>query len=199
MNKQEFFEKLSKGLCGLPQSDIEERLNFYSEMIDDRIEEGFSEEDAVRAVGSIDEIISQVVEDIPLTKLVKENITPKKKLTALEIVLLVLGSPIWLSLFIALFAVVLSLYVSLWSIIISLWAVFVSLVAGAVGTLVSGAVFTVTESVLSGVALISAGIVCAGLSIFMFYGCKTATKGILILTKKLLVGIKNCFIKKGDA
>ena len=44
MNKQEFLAGLRKGLSGLPQEDIEERLLFYSEMIDDRIEEGMEEE-----------------------------------------------------------------------------------------------------------------------------------------------------------
>ncbi len=43
MNKQAFLTQLRKGLSGLPQEDIEERLAFYSEMIDDRIEEGLSE------------------------------------------------------------------------------------------------------------------------------------------------------------
>lgn len=47
MNKQEFLVKLRKGLSGLPKEDIEERLTFYSEMIDDRMEEGLSEEEAV--------------------------------------------------------------------------------------------------------------------------------------------------------
>ena len=45
MNKQEFFEQLRKGLSGLPKDDIEERLTFYKEMIEDRIEDGLSEED----------------------------------------------------------------------------------------------------------------------------------------------------------
>ena len=49
MNKQEFLSQLRKGLAGLPQNDIEERLAFYGEMIDDRIEEGLSEEEAVSA------------------------------------------------------------------------------------------------------------------------------------------------------
>ena len=47
MNKVEFLEQLRRGLNGLPQEEIEERVTFYSEMIDDRIEEGFSEEEAV--------------------------------------------------------------------------------------------------------------------------------------------------------
>ena len=67
MTKQEFLNKLGKGLSCLPQEDIEERLTFYSEMIDDRMEEGFSEEDAVLEIGDIDEIISQTIADIPIT------------------------------------------------------------------------------------------------------------------------------------
>ena len=39
MNKQEFLAELRKRLSGLPQADIEERIVFYSEMIDDRTEE----------------------------------------------------------------------------------------------------------------------------------------------------------------
>ena len=51
MRKQEFLVQLRKGLSGLPQDEIEERLTFYEEMLDDRIEEGLSEEQAVLAVG----------------------------------------------------------------------------------------------------------------------------------------------------
>ena len=56
----------------LPQGDVEERLTFYSEMIDDRMEEGISEEEAVCEIGSVDEIVSQIIADIPFTKLVRE-------------------------------------------------------------------------------------------------------------------------------
>lgn len=107
MSKQEFLERLRKGLSGLPQNDIEERLTFYSEMIEDRKEDGISEEEAVSAVGTVDEIVAQVVSEIPLVKIAKERIKPKRRLSVGEIVLLILGSPIWLSLGIAAFAVIL--------------------------------------------------------------------------------------------
>jgi len=199
MNKQDFLMQLRKGLSGLPQDDIEERLTFYSEMIDDRMEEGLSEEEAVSAIGSVDEIVAQVVAEISLAKIAKERIRPKRRLSAGEIVLLALGSPIWLSLGIAAFAVILSLYISLWAMIISLWAVFASLAACSIGGVMACVVFTVGGNGASGVAMLSAGIVCAGFSIFLFYGCKAATKGILILTKKLVLWIKSCFIKKEEA
>lgn len=196
MSKQEFLAQLRKGLSGLPQEDIEERLTFYSEMIEDRKEEGLLEEEAVSAVGSVQEIVAQIVADIPLTKIVKERIKPKRRLNSGEIVLLALGSPIWLSLGIAAFAVIFSIYISLWAVIISLWTVFVSLAACSIGGVMACVIFTVGGNGASGVAMLAAGIVCAGLSIFMFYGCKAVTVGTLILTKKMVIWIKNCFIKK---
>ncbi len=199
MSKQEFIAQLRKGLSGLPQNDIEERLTFYSEMIDDRMEEGLSEIDAVREIGPVDVIISQIIADIPLAKLVKEKIKSKKSRKVWEIVLLVLGSPIWLSLAVAVFAVILSLYVSLWSVIISLWAVFGSIIGCAFGGIAVGIGFACYGNGLTGIAMMGAGIVCAGLSIFLFYGCKAATKGILLLTKKIALGIKNQFVKKEEA
>lgn len=194
MSKQEFLEQLRKGFSGLSQEDIEERLTFYSEMIEERMEEGLSEEEAVLAVGTIDEIVEQVIVDIPLSKIAIERIKPKRRLSAGEIILLALGSPIWVSLGIAVIAVILSLYISLWSVIVSLWSVFVSLAICSVASVLS--IFGIGGNGAGGIAMLAAGIVCAGLSIFMFYGCKVATKGTLILTKKIAKWIKNCFIKK---
>ncbi len=199
MSKREFLTQLRKGLSGLPQDDIEERLTFYSEMIEDQMEEGLSEEEAVSAVGSIDEIVTQVVAETPLAKIAKERIKSKRQLSAGEIVLLALGSPIWLSLGIAAFAVILSLYISLWAVIISLWAVFASFAVCSIGGVLACVIFSVGGNGASGLAMLSAGIVCAGLAIFMFYGCKAATKGTLILTKKIAIWTKNRFIKKEEA
>lgn len=196
MNKQEFLAQLRKELSGLPQDDVEDRLTFYFELIEDQMEEGLSEEEAVSAVGSVNEIVAQVVADIPLTKIAKERIRPKRRLGAGEITLLALGSPIWLSLGIAVFAVVLSLYISLWAVIISFWAVFVSLAGCSIGGVLSCVIFATGGNGASGAAMLAAGIVCAGLSIFMFFGCWAATKGGVILIKKVAIWIKNCFIKR---
>ena len=199
MRKQEFLENLRKRLSGLPQSDIDERLTFYDEMIDDRMEEGLSEEAAVSGVGDIETIAGQIVADIPLAKLVKETISQKRKLSAFEIVLLVLGAPIWFSLLVAAFAVALSLYVSAWSVIISLWAVFVSLAICGVFGVIAGVIFAATGYVPSGIATIGAGILCAGLAIFFFYGCTAISNGILHLTTKIASWIKKGFIRKEEA
>ncbi|MBQ2982527.1 MAG: DUF1700 domain-containing protein [Lachnospiraceae bacterium] len=198
MNKQEFLNQLRSGLNGLPHEEIEERVMFYSEMIDDRVEEGLSEEDAIRQIGPIDSIVSQTVLDVPLTKYVKEKLTPKRKISAWEIVLLVLGSPIWLSLLIAFFVVIFSAYIVLWSLVISLWAVFVSLVVCAFCGVLSGIAYAVCGHGFTGFAVIGAALICGGISIFLFYGCKGATKGSYILLNKFLLWIKRHFIKKEE-
>lgn len=199
MNKTEFLLELTEKLSPLPWEEIEDRWDYYSEMIDDRMEEGLTEEEAVAEMGPVEEIAAQIVSDIPLSRLVKEKIKPKKRLAAWEVILLVLGSPLWLSLLIAAFAVILSLYVVLWSVMISLWAVFVALAASALGCIAAGVLFSVTGNRLAGFAAIGGGLVCAGASIFLFFGCKAATKGIFLLTKKIPLGIKRCFIGKEKA
>lgn len=198
MSKQEFLSELRKGLSGLPQEDIGERLTFYSEIIDDRMEEGLSEDDAVSQIGSVDDVIAQIVAETPLSKLVRERVKPKRTLKAWEIALIVLGSPIWLSLLIAAAAVILAVYVTLWSVIISLWAVEGALLACALGGSVSAAVLVFGGNGLTGMAMLGAGLVCAGLSIILFFGCMAATRGILFLTRKIALGIKSLFIGKDD-
>ena len=71
MTKIEFILELKNKLSGLPQAEVDDRLLFYSEMIDDRIEDGMTEEAAVNDLGSIDEIASQIFMDTPLPKVVK--------------------------------------------------------------------------------------------------------------------------------
>ncbi len=190
MRKQEFLDRLRVQLSGLPKSDVDEHLNFYNEMIDDRIEDGLSEEEAVARLGSVEAVASQIIADVPLIRIAREKIKPKRRLRAWEILLLAVGSPLWLSLLIAAVAVVFSLYAVLWSVVVSLWSVFVSTVACAFAGIAVGIGFACFGSPVAGFAMISAGIVCAGLSVFLFFGCKAATKGTAILTKKMACAIK---------
>ena len=198
MTKVKFLLALNEKLSGLPQDEIEERLGFYIEMIEDRIEDGMCEEEAVAAVGTVDEIAEHIVADIPLYKIAKEKIKPKRKLHTWEIVLIAAGFPVWLPLLIAAFAVFLSVYVVLWSVIVSLWAVFASFVGGFIGGVEASVVLLVSGN-LFGVAKIGASIMCAGLAIFSFIACLAATKGTVLMTKKIALGIKKLFIKKEEA
>jgi len=196
MSKQEFLTQLRKELNGLPNDDIDERVSFYSEMIDDRItEEGLTEEEAVAAAGSVEDVVAQIIAETPFVRIAKEKIKPKRRLRAWEIVLLVLGSPIWVSLALVAFAVILSLYIVLWALVICLWAMFVSFAACALGGAAASALYFVHGNVFGGMAMIGAGVVCAGLAILMFYASMAATKGSAKLAKKIAFGIKKCFVR----
>ena len=74
MYKNAFLEALRQGLSALPRDEAEERLTFYAEMIDDGMEEGLSEEEAVKDVGDLNTIILQILEDVPLGSIVREKI-----------------------------------------------------------------------------------------------------------------------------
>lgn len=199
MNKQEFISKLNEALRGLPDGDIAERIGFYSEIIDDKIEEGLTESEAVASVGTIDEIAAQILSDIPFSRLARERINTKKgRRSALEITLLILGSPIWLSLLIAAFAVLFSLYAAAWSVVVSLWASMVAIGAAGLAGVAFGTILAATGKALSGMALIGAGITLAGLTIFLFFGCRKTTEGIIALTRKIALSIKRSLIKKED-
>ena len=113
MNKKKFLTALKKRLYKLPYREIRERISFYSEIIDDRIEEGLTEEEAVADVGSVEEIAKQILSDSNYNGDIK---TRKKAVSPWQIVLLIVGSPVWLPILIAIFAVI-------WSIVITLWAV----------------------------------------------------------------------------
>lgn len=201
MTKHECLAALRERLSGLPREEIEERLNFYGEMIDDRMEEGLSEQDAVVAIGSLDEIAAHIMADLSHAENVKntkKKVNIKRRLTAGEITLLAVGSPIWLSLLIAVLAAMISLYASLWAVIVSLWACFGALVGGALGGVVGGVVLALTGNAVSGIALVGAAMVCAGLAILAFFACRAASKGTLWLTRRVAQGIRDCLMKKEE-
>jgi len=199
MNKEQFIIELRRRLVGLPVEDIDRSVEFYSEMIDDRIEEGLDENEAVASLGNIEDIVGQILSDVPLSRIVKEHVKPRRSIGAFEIVLLVLGSPIWLSLLIAAAAIVFSVYVSLWSVIIALWASFAAVIASAAGGLLAGGVLLICSKAASGIAGIAAALVLAGLSILFFYGCRAATKDMIYVSKALWLGIKKAFLGKEKA
>lgn len=197
MTKLEFILALNERLSVFSKEDVRERINFYSEMIEDRVEEGISEEDAVAAIGSVDEIVAQIKGELSPTK---ETVKPQNQgLGAWEIVLLVLGFPLWFPLLITAVAVAFSIFVTLWSVIISLWSVFALLAVCAFSAVFSGAVLAFGPSALLGFAMIGAGLVLTGASILFFFVCRAASAGTVWLTKMIVRGIKRCFTKKEAA
>lgn len=199
MNKLDFILELREKLTGLPEEDIEKSLDYYCEMIDDRMEDGLSEEEAVAAVGDPAEIAAQILAEIPLGKLVKAKLKPRRTLRVWEVILLVLGSPIWIPLLAAALAIILAIYVVIWSIVVSLYAVDLALAVSALACVPTGVIYAVGGNTAAGVFMLGGALIIAGLAIFMFLGCNQTAKGALWLGKMIFRGIRSCFIGKGAA
>lgn len=196
MNKQEFLEKIRNQLAGLSEDDIKKSIDYYTEMIEDRMEEGLTEEEAVKAMGKPEEVASQILMDTPFSKLVKVKVKPKKSLSILSIILIVLGSPVWLPLVAAFFIIILSVYIVLWSFVLVFYSVVLSLAAGGVSGLLASVMIMFNVDILCGVFTLGVAIVCAGLSVLLFFGSNQVVKGILFLSKKIALSIKSYFIKR---
>ncbi len=195
MTKEVFLNSLREKLVGLPKEDVEERISFYEEMINDRMDEGKTEEEAIDDIGGIDKVIYDIAQETPLTKLVKEKIKPKRALRAWEIVLLVLGFPLWFPLCLVGLILVLVAYILFWVLVIVAYAVELALSVGSIGSLVI--FFAYLFSGTFNLVPLGASILAAGGAVLFFFACWYITKGTINLHKKIFIKIKTAFIKKG--
>ena len=175
MTRNEFITSLSARLQGIPGTERQKALDWYSELICDRMEE-MPEADAVSGIGSVDEIADEILSQY------RQNTTavhssdgtepqsrrsPDKGVnTALVIFVAAVLSPIWLPLLIVGLSLAFVAVVLVWCAVVTVGVMLVSAAAvGAVG-LVYGfwALFVINPAyglLVLGTALISAGLTLA--------------------------------------
>lgn len=195
MDKNEFLSALEARLAGLPEADRRSSLDFYAEMLDDLMEGGMTEADAVASLGPVDAIAEEILMDTPLPKLVKAKMK-KHRLSGLEITLLAVGFPIWLPILIALFAVALSLYITLWAVVISLYAADLAFAISAPAGIITAIALFVSGKPAAALLFLGAGLVLVGLTVLWLLLCNLTAKGVWQLGGLTLRGIKACFIRK---
>ena len=185
MTKEGFLAQLRQQLWALPEADRQNSLDYYAEMIDDRMEDGLSEEEAVAAIGNLEEIVQQILGETPRLPVVVE---PAKKAEPAKgstktwlIILLVLGSPVWIPLLASAIGTVIGIYVSLWSVVIALYAAFLALAVSSAGCIVGS--FFMFGGITGGIVAWGAALVCAGLAILLLLLANLAAKGMVKLTK----------------
>ena len=199
MNKQEYLESIRSRISAMPADDVNRFMDYYSEMIDDRVEDGLSEEEAVADMGSPDAAVEQILEDMPLTKLVKEKIKPKHELKAWEVVLIVLGSPVWIPLLITAAVLLLTLWIVAFALLISFYAVVLSFAVAGIGGLICkglGKVGYIANSPYTAVLMLGAALIGIGIAILFVVSVKPVTVGIFKVCKASVNGIKRMFVKE---
>lgn len=208
MTKKKFIAEMRSELQVLSNQDLEERLNFYGEMIDDKIENGTPEEDAVKELGPVKIIASQILSDYNLTKKQEKIVKEKRRLKGWEKALLIIGSPLWIAILVAIVSVIFSIVVSTFAVIFSLyvsvfvtgcvvsWSCFVAFGVGAIGGVILSVVFTLSGSVNSGIAVFGSSVACIGLAILFFFFSKWITRVVNIMTKKTFEITKKVLSKR---
>lgn len=195
MNRSEYLAALGANLSALTESEIEKALAYYDEIIADRVEDGLTEEEAVAGLDPPAKSAERILLDSPLNVLVKSRLKSQKKPSAIVIILLVLGFPLWSSLLAVLLSIVLTLYVSLWAIVSSLWLAF-GCVAAAGIVLVALGIARLFIDPARAVLCAGAGLTLIGLMILAFFAMRFVTDLAVRLTRAIARGIKSLFIRK---
>ena len=185
MKKMEFLYALNRRLLELPKSEREERVNFYREMIEDRIEEGIPEEEAVAGVGTIDGIVAQILADRPSAA--KEP--PKQSGGGGKvwvILLLVLGFPVWFPILLSVFITVTSVVLSLF---ITLWAVDLSFAAAGVGGFFYSIALLVTGRFAPALFAFGGAVASLGLAVLTFFGSVFVSRAVWRATVGMVRGL----------
>lgn len=120
MNKEEFLQILQKRLSFLNPKEVKVHLDFYEEMINDRIDEGMNEFEAVKDLGSISDIVTLInegygnkveVENTVIQQTQPITQKPKNDNYIIFIIIAICSFPIWFPLIVTIFCLLLALVI----------------------------------------------------------------------------------------
>ncbi|MDO4542922.1 MAG: DUF1700 domain-containing protein [Clostridia bacterium] len=195
MNKTNFLFELTEELSWLPQSEVDSSVSYYGELIDDKIEDGMSEEEAVASLGTPKEVAAEIGMDQPMMTLIKSYARPKGGKTGLTVTLAALSSPIWVPVGLCLVAIAVSLYIAAWAVVISLFAAVAALLIG--GLCFAGlGIYRAVSGDISQLLVLGAGLVAIGAGIALLLLVKDIPKWLVRGTAAAIKKIKAIFVKK---
>lgn len=168
MQKIEFLALLRQRIAILPPREIEQTVEYYSEMIDDYIESGYTSEEAVAKMGGVDNVAAQVLAG-EQTPAYDAYVVQKRKKNGL-LWLVILGFPVWFPLLITAFAVLLTVAIVLGTLAIVLpWSLIVSFGASAFALLVATPVIFMGEGIAAALLTLGVALVVGALCIFCLW------------------------------
>lgn len=198
MKKDDFLSSLRYSLQNIPEEEIEKSAAYYSEMIDDRMEDGMQEEEAVASLGSIAEIVQQIQTELPIATLIKNKVN-RRPMDALTVTLLILGFPLWFTLLAALLCVIFSIYLCIWAFDVALWSVVVALGASFLGGIGAAAVTAFNRMPADALVYLGYALAGAGLCVFAYFGVLETTKAVVRLSAWITKKIKIMIIGRKEA
>lgn len=182
MNKGTYADRLEALLVCLPKDKRAEAVSFYEEAIDDRIEDGMSEEDAVAAMGPVESVAEMILEELPIVP--RAVAKTKRKSPVLLWVLAIAGSPLWVPLALAFFVVIAVVYVTIWVIAACIWLVAAVFVLALPLGLYLAWCGLMTGLLAFALAQAGMGLVLCGIGLFVFSLAFSTSRGLALLSLK---------------
>ena len=179
MTKAKYLKSLKKAMRGDPAQTVRETVDYYDEMISDRMEDGLSEEAAVALMESAEKIVA----DLPANG-GKRSV--RRSYSGREIALLIVGFPIWLPLLICACALVIALFAAAFALIVSMAAVELALAASAAGVIVMGVRELLSGGAAASLTLIGGGLIAGGLCCLLLRPCRTLEARLVAACKSIV-------------
>ena len=197
MNKQEFLIELKQHLKGIAPEDISGSIEYYSEMIDDAVEDGMTEEEAVASLGDMDEIERQLrsrgektakTPPEPEVSVMTEPVPERKNSDKTAVIILLI---VCIPVIIGLLSAAAGIYLGMWGAVIGFYAAAVGMgISGAALIISSPFVQTALPEILVQFGI---GMVLLSLSAPFFMLCSLLSKGLVELLKLIIRLIQNFF------
>lgn len=202
MNKDEFLIQLTQKLSNIPPSEIIKIIDYYRETIEDKIEDGMSEELAIKSLGTFEEIIQNIEDELNLSIIVKEKVKNKmsdnsKQKNLLIIIAIIVTLPLWGAIAIAGIICILALYFAIWSIFISGVVAYFCTILTSFSAFYLGIIKLFQLQTLNGVCYIGIGLFIVGIVIALYQPTLWLIKKWLYLNVAPFKKIKQFIIRKG--
>lgn len=134
MTKDEYLSELRAGLAAFSKDEVDRAVSFYEEMVDDRVEAGVSEEEAVGSLEPPAEAAARIISEMPAVPRAAARLrspkTPRSWFVAF-IVAAVIGSPVWIPLTLGVIMAVIGCFIGLFGLLVAVWAIAASMLLGA--------------------------------------------------------------------
>lgn len=196
MTKDEFLKRLQQLLKQLPPDDRQRHLEYYSELIEDKIEDGMPLYDAVASLGTPEHLAAEILHQTPLPVLVRSAVRPKRGWTGLSIALIILGSPLWLSLLLAAVAVLITVVACIWSVVVALLAVDAAILAAGLAVVI----LSFAANGMAGILMVfGLGLILLGLGLVAIPAIIELFRLMARASAATFRAVKSLFIRKEDA
>ena len=189
MSAKEWLDILEEKLKRLPKCERQKVIDFYAEIISDKIEDGCGEESVVFSLGNPSDVANKIYQENGIDCNAQSAQEETKRS----------GKPLWSSITVGFFAVavgvpvVVALIASWLAVLVSVWACFGACIVGACASIVgvfASAVMAIFGVVQNGWALFGGAIAAVGVTALLAVGFWYLAVGAGKLSLRLVGALK---------